>query len=141
MSLAMQRKIEPVDAFTDSVLRRIDRKVLASLSEEQVSAIQEGISSSRPLSKHPFDIRGTVPTFFAHYYFVLLMGRDRRVETQKLEGKRQRGSALAGGMLFFTFALSPLFLVALVILYLVKSDMGIDLVPGEHAWQFLGLWK
>ena len=131
-------KTENVDAYTDSVLRRIDAQVLESLTPDQFKAIKEGISDSRPYSRHPVDLRGLVPFFFARYYFVVLMGRDRRTSTIKEEIKRKQKGALAGGAVFLLFALSPLILAVLVVLYVFKSAGGIDIVEGEHAWEFLG---
>lgn len=132
-------KDQSVDAYTDSVLRRIDPEVLDSLSPDQYNGIKEGISASKPYSRHPVDLRGIVPAFFARYYFVLLMGRDKRTVTVKEELQRKQKGALAGGSVFLLFALSPLLVVVLLVLYVFKSAGGIDLVEGEHAWEFL--WK
>lgn len=130
---------ENVDAYTDSVLRRIDPQVLDSLSPDQLLGIKEGISASKPYSRHPVDWRGVLPTFFARYYFVILMGRDRRTSTIKEEIQRKRKGALAGGALFLMFALSPLLVLVGIVLYVFKSAAGIDVVEGQHAWDFL--WK
>ena len=126
------------DAFTDSVIRRIDPDVMASLTHDQREAIVEAVSSSRPLNRHPIDFRGIAPLFFANYYYVFLMGRDKRYGTQTKEATRRQGTALAGGAVFFLFAISPILVLALIVLYLLKSFAGIDLVQGEHAWEFLG---
>jgi hypothetical protein len=124
---------EKLDAYTDSVLRRIDADVLESLSPDQYEAIKEGISAARPYARHPVDWRGVLPLFFARYYFVLLMGRDRRTSTVKKEITRKQKGAFAGGAMFFLVALSPLMVVALVVLYFFKSAAGIDLISDQHA--------
>ena len=100
-------KEDKYDAFTDSVVRRIDSDVMASLTNDQREAIIDAISSSRPLNKHPIDFRGIAPLFFANFYYVFLMGRDKRTGTQAKEVTRRRGTALAGGVVFFLFAISP----------------------------------
>ena len=137
METPVSEKIPNLDAFTDSVMRRIDRKVLASFTREQLRAIHEGISASRPLSKHPIDVRGIIPLFFTQYYFVLLMGKDRRLATRRIENIRREKSALAGGALFLFFGMSPLILFGLLLLYFMKSAMGIDLFPDKHLWDIL----
>lgn len=129
----------PIDAFTDSVLRRIDPEVRATLSSAQLDAIREAVSAHRPLKDHPVDIRGLIPLFFMRYYFVFLMGRDRRAPTREIEAGRRRKTALFGGGLFFVCAISPLILLALLFLYLLKSSLGIDLFPHQHLWDILHL--
>jgi len=130
-------KDDKLDAYTDSVLRRIDADVLDSLSPDQYNAIKEGISAARPYARHPIDKRGVLPVFFARYYFVFLMGRDKRTSTIKEEISRKRKSGLAGGAMFFVFALSPLILAGLVVLYFVKSAAGVDLMGDQHAWDLI----
>ena len=128
---------DQLDAYTDSVLRRIDADVLDSLSPDQYKAVKEGISAARPYARHPIDKRGVLPLFFARYYFVFLMGRDKRTSTIKEELNRKQKSGMAGGAMFVVFALSPLILAALVVLYFVKSAAGIDLMGDQHAWDMI----
>jgi hypothetical protein len=131
------RNHRPIDAFTDSVLRRIDPEVRATLSPPQLDAIRDAVSAHRPLKGHPVDVRGIIPLFFARYYFVFLMGRDRRAPTRAIEADRRRKTALLGGGLFFVCAISPLILFTLLFLYLLKSSLGIDLLPDTHIWDLL----
>ena len=128
---------DQLDAYTDSVLRRIDTDVLDSLSPDQYKAIKEGVSAARPYARHPIDKRGVLPLFFARYYFVFLMGRDKRTSTVKEELNRKRKGGMAGGAMFFVFALSPLILAALVVLYFLKSAAGVDLMGDQHAWDLI----
>ncbi|MBI2951429.1 hypothetical protein HYY27_05005 [bacterium] len=129
----------PLDAFTESVLRRIDPEVRNTLSPAQLEAVREAVSAHQPLKGHPVDVRGIIPLFFARYYFVFLMGRDRRAPTRAIEADRRRKTALLGGGLFFVCAISPLILLALLFLYLLKSSLGIDLLPEAHLWDLLPL--
>ena len=138
MTQTVTSPAEP-DAFTDSVLRRIDPEVRSTFTDEQQSALVEAISASRPLSKHPVDLRGVVPLVFSHYYFVLLMGPDRRRGTKKLENERRQRTAFAGGILFFLFIISPFLLLGLFLLYTMKSDWGINLMKDKHAYELFGL--
>ncbi|OGG46540.1 MAG: hypothetical protein A3F84_21630 [Candidatus Handelsmanbacteria bacterium RIFCSPLOWO2_12_FULL_64_10] len=138
-STPVARDDSPIDAFTDSVLRRIDPEVRDTLSPAQIEAVRDAVSAHQLLKGHPVDVRGILPLFFARYYFVFLMGRDRRAPTREIEADRRRKTALLGGGLFFVCAISPLILLALLFLYLLKSSLGIDLLPDAHLWDLLPL--
>ena len=131
--------IKDVDAFTHHILNNIDSKVINSLSSMQLSAIKEAIRASQPKKKHSIDIRGVMKLFFARYYFVFLMGRDRRITTQEKEFERRSNVALLGNVSFIIFVLSPFILLTLIALYFLKIGMGIDLFPGEHMGWIFGL--
>ena len=65
------------------------------------------------------------------YYFVFLAGRNRRVLTDR-EQRIQRLVMATTLAVFITFSA----LVGILVLYLVKSALGIDLIPGFSfgAW-------
>ena len=128
-----------VDAFTYHILNNIDNNVLASLSPSHLSSITEAIKASKPKKKHPIDIRGMVKLFFAQYYFVFLMGRDRRISTQELEIERRQDAGLLGNMIFLVFVISPFILLMIIALYFFKIVLGIDLFPGQHMGWIFGL--
>ena len=128
-----------VDAFTYHILNNIDIKVLESLSSIQLSAFKEALRTSQSKKKHSIDIRGVIKLFFAGYYFVLLMGRDRRITTQDKEFERRTNIALMGNIFFIIFVLSPFILLILIALYFFKTGMGIDLFPGKHMGWIFGL--
>ena len=132
---------QPTDPFTYHVMERIDPKVRASLTPAQLSAIKEAISASRPLKNHPIDIRGIIPVFFVRYYFVFLSGRDRRSSTRRLEEKRQWLTSLSGGLMLFFLGLAPLILILVLVLYLIKCTMGINIMTGTHLQDLLTFWK
>ncbi len=64
--------------YTLALMRKIDHMLKEPLSPMQRKEIEEAIHvfSSR---KHPISLRGVLPLHFARLYFVLLMGKDRRV--------------------------------------------------------------
>ncbi len=128
-----------IDAFTNHIINNIDFKVLNSLSSEQLSSIKDAIRAGRPQKKHAIDIRGIVNLFFAKYYFVLLMGRDRRLSTEAVEEERRDKVAILGNILFFIFILFAFLLLAIIALYFFKVFLGIDLVPGKHMGGLIGL--
>ena len=132
--------LEKYDAFTDAIIAKIGPDVFASLTDQQRDAITDAISACRPLSRHPLDIRGTISLFYARYYYVFLMGRDRRHSTSATEADRRQGTELTGGLIFLLFALSPILLLCLLMLYFIKSMLGINLVHGRHAWEVIVDW-
>jgi len=130
-----------MDPFTYHVMERIDPKVRASLTPAQLSAIKEAISASRPLKKHPIDIRGIIPVFFVRYYFVILSGRDRRLYTKRIEEKRRWLTSLSGGLTLFILGVVPLILILVLLLYLIKCTCGIDIMPDIHLKDLLTFWQ
>jgi len=125
------------DPFTHHVLSKISDDVLTSLTPEQLSEISGAISASRPLKKHPIDFRGVITLFFARFYFVLLMGRDRRYSVKAIERERRRNSDIIASILFVFTILSPVIVGIFLLLYFIKSFLGIDIFPNTHLWDIL----
>jgi hypothetical protein len=116
-----------------SLLSRLPLETASSLTDTQLVHIKIAIGSGQ-YRKHKIDVRGTLPVPFKPYrvYFVLLMGRNVR------DLSRQEISITIASLLI----LSSLFMVissllGLVILYLLKSALGINLLDGFS----LGLWE
>lgn len=123
-----------------SLLERMPQDVAASFTEEQLSHLHSALGA-RSWKKHSLDIRSTFPIPFAksRIYFVLLMGRNRR----DLSRREKQISAITFALLVTVFiGLSTLF--GLMVLYLIKWQLGIDLFPDSHFefghW-FWDLWK
>jgi len=122
------------------MLGRMPDKVAASFSEEQLSHLVTAVGS-RSWGNHSLDVRGTLrlPFVKRRFYYVLLIGKNYR----SLSRKEQQisllmATALAGGLAIF----STLF--GLLVLYLLKSALGIDLIDGFSLgiWDwFKGLWR
>ena len=127
------------DAFTFHILKNIDKKTLDTFSPAQLSAVKEAIRATQRSKKHPFDIRGVINLFFAKYYFVLFMGRDRRISTKEAEFDRRHDIALLGNIAFLFFMIVPFILLILIFLYVLKVFAGIDLIPDVHMGRILGL--
>jgi hypothetical protein len=83
--------------------------------------------------KHKIDIRGTIPVPFypSRIYFVLLMGRNIR-NLSRQEKSIAITSILLLTVIFLVFSTS----LGLMILYVFKSALGINLLEGYS----LGLW-
>jgi hypothetical protein len=80
---------------------------------------------------HGLDLRWTLNLWHWHYYFVVLAGRNRRTLTRR--EREVRRMALAA-LLFVVLSISTL--LGILVLYLAKSAMGIDLIPGFS----FGIW-
>ena len=129
----MTTPIHPRDIKNDPVISRLlekmPDKVADSFDEEQLSHIRNAIGA-REWGKHKLDIRGTIKFFKWRYYYVVLAGRNRR----SLSDAEVRFATLVN---FFAVFLLVSILVGLIVLYLVKSALGINLIDG---WS-LGLWS
>jgi hypothetical protein len=96
--------------------------------------------------KHPFDLRFSLPLFFKRYYFVLLMGKDKRSEKELLGPMdvEQRHQSPAAKVAFFSvifiWALLGFLGLTVATLYVVKSIAGINLVAGSSPFQEVMHW-
>jgi hypothetical protein len=122
-----------LDTYTRFVLSHVEPEVIASLTEHQFNSIRDALEKSRPITRHPIDIRGILPLFFVRYYFVLLAGRDRRQKTGDRERGRRSGlSAMLGVSLLLTLVALPVTILMLAAGYALKTFLGIDLMPEAH---------
>lgn len=130
MSLRNNKTNIKRDPFIIGLLKRIPREVSGTFTEEQLLSLKIALGA-RQWGVHPIDIRGTVGFWLWRYYYVFLVGKARRV----LSGKEQRVLRMAeAAFIFFFLTGSALF--GLLILYILKSALGIDLIPGHST----GLW-
>jgi hypothetical protein len=123
-----------IDPFADNIIERIDPKVRASLTPNQLSAIVTAIRDPNT-KKYPIDVRGVLPLFFARYFFVFLVGRDQRALRGRTEELRRHHASWIGVILFALFISVPFLLVLLLFLYLLKLIWGWDIFPAFHIWE------
>jgi hypothetical protein len=121
------------DPSIQRFLARMSVEQAESFSDEQLFSIRNALGA-RNWGHHKVDWRGTlaIPLVPWRAYFVILAGRNRR----RLSVREQHISALmlaALATLFLVFCV----LLGLVFLYLVKSALGIDLLPHFS----LGIWS
>lgn len=128
----MATKIDDIhqDPVITRLLEKMPKKVASSFNEEQLSHLRNAIGA-REWGKHKLDVRGTVKFFKWRYYYVILAGRNRRSLSEK-EVRVARVLTASIIAIFITFAV----LLGLIIIYLIKSALGINLIDG---WS-LGLW-
>lgn len=125
--------------YTVQLIKNIDARVRDSLTPNQMAAIVEASEASRKLGQHPVDLRGVIPLYFAKYYFVFLMGRDRRSISRKQEKRRLEWTSLLAWTLFITVISLPFIVLLVTLLYLFKSSLGLDFIPDEHVSDLLNM--
>jgi hypothetical protein len=125
----------PVDPFTDNIIRRIDPKVRDTFSQTQIEAIIAAVRN--PEKIRPIDLRGTFALYFARYFFVLLVGRDKRAVMEQKEHARRKQASWAGAIGFALLVSLPFLLALFLFFYLLKYFWGLDFVPDFHLWEIL----
>lgn len=129
------------DPFFDAIVRAIPREERDSFSDRQISAISDALTRTRLVSHHIVDARVSIPLYFTRFYAVFLLGKDRRTAARaKVIERRRRGSLLAGLLLVGIVGIGVIvFLLALLfmVLYLLKTALGIDIFPDTHLWDML----
>ena len=123
-----------------NLLSRMPDDVANSFTDTQLLHLKLAIGS-RQWGKHKVDFRGTFPLPFvqSRIYYVFLMGRNHR----ELSRQEKLLSALSVA-LFLTVVTSVSILFGILVLYLIKSALGINIFKdfsfGIWDW-FKGLWK
>lgn len=120
------------DPAIQRLLKRMPESVANSFSTEHLFALREAIGV-RGGRIHGIDFRPTLKLPFLPWsiYLVFLMGSNRRTLTDK----EQYLAVLALLLVFSLFTICLLGFV-LLILYLLKSALGIDVFAGHS----LGIW-
>jgi hypothetical protein len=127
-----KRSLSKEKEVYNDLLKKMDKSVLASFSPVQLKAIQNAINI-RQWRKHSVDIRPTLALPFIpwNFYIVFLVGLNRR----QLSSNEK---IMASAMFLFVFFIMgmTLFGFILIMLYLIKSWLGIDIFPNNS----LGIW-
>ncbi|RAU32017.1 3-phosphoshikimate 1-carboxyvinyltransferase [Pseudomonas sp. RIT411] len=133
----MQDRIKRHDPFIAGLKERLPEELRESFTEEQLEALKLAFGT-RSWGKHSVDLRGTVKFWHRRYYFVFLAGRNYR-QLSRLEQEL----SLLGKATLLAVILLACGLVGLLLLYLLKSALGIDIFPdysfGVWTW-FKGLF-
>ena len=118
------------DPVIIKLLDKVPANMRGSFSDEQLLALKVALGG-RAWGAHAVDARWTLKWWRWQYYFVFLAGRNGRVLTDRERRIQRLSMALfLSGFLLFSAA------VGIVVLYLVKSALGIDLIPGYS----FGVW-
>lgn len=117
------------DPAVQRLLERMPPEVADSFTEPQLAHLRVALGA-RQWGKHRVDVRGTIGVGRWRYYYVLLAGRNIRSEVRQGQLGLWMTSVVA------SVALIALCGLGLVVVYLVKSALGIDLFDDYS----LGLW-
>ncbi|KPZ67794.1 MULTISPECIES: hypothetical protein [Shewanella] len=120
------------DPLIEKVLKRSPSNIAETFTDEQLNAIKMALGPNT-WGGHFLDSRGTFkfPFIKWRFYYVFLLGKNKRAYT-----RREKNMSML--MMFATIGgfilMSTLF--GLLLLYLLKSWLGIDLFPDTS----LGIW-
>jgi len=133
----MQDRIKRHDPFIAGLKERLPEELRESFTEEQLEALKLAFGT-RSWGKHSVDLRGTVKFWHRRYYFVFLAGRNYRQLSRLEQELSLLGKATVPAVILLACGL-----VGLLLLYLLKSALGIDIFPdysfGVWTW-FKGLF-
>jgi hypothetical protein len=126
------------DPAIRSLLERMPKNIQSTFTDEQLAHLKIAIGA-RQWGNHTVDCRGVVKLFKYRYYYVFLAGRNRR----ELSAKEQKIARFTQAV-FLSLAVTFTILLTLLVLYLVKSALGIDIFAGYSfgVWSwFMGLFN
>lgn len=114
-------------------LTQLDPDVQASLTPQQWAELERVIDLAIPKSAPKLvDLRFEVDLLISRYFIVLMVGKDRRRTSRSapVSWLTQFGNWMAAVLLLLGFNLAISTSVVMAA-YLVKSALGIDLMPGH----------
>ena len=118
------------DPAIRSLLNRMPKSIQTTFTDDQLAHLKIAIGA-RQWGNHAVDCRGVIKLFKYRYYYVVLAGRNKR----ELSAKEQRIAKL-GQALVLSVVLTLSVVLMLLITYLVKSALGIDIFEGYS----FGVW-
>lgn len=125
----------PDSAFVTRFRTRMPDVVARSFDEDQLRAIVSAFGTRR-WKRHSIDMRITLPFLGRHFYFVVLGGPERRSPVRRQADRATHPLATLGNTMFAVIFFGSLLISVFVVLYLIKSVLGIDL---NHQYS-LGLY-
>ena len=102
--------------------------VARSFSDRQLKAISCAFGTRR-WRDHTLDRRWLIPLFGHSYYFVLLAGAERRSRQRRLRDRLLHPLISIGNGMVAALFFAGILISLLVSLYVIKSLLGIDLLP------------
>jgi len=119
-----------LDPKIKGLLDRIPEGFDKDFTDEQLLGLNIALGK-RSWRDHPIDFRHSIGLLKWRYYFVFIAGRD-------LRGSRLQDRPLIKGaeVLFLTFLVIFMMLLGMLLAYLLKSALGIDILPNFS----FGIW-
>ena len=126
----MKNQSIQTDPVITKLLDKVPSEMRDSFSDAQLVALKVALGG-RTWGAHAVDARWTLKWWRWQYYFVFLAGRNRRVLTDREQTIQRLAMATV-----LAVVLTIGTVLGVLILYLVKSALGIDLIPGFS----FGVW-
>lgn len=120
----------PEANFEKALREKLPEHTADTFSEAQIHALYRIFGDSQ-WKKHPVDLRATLGVWRWRYYVRLVAGRDKRALTRR---EQQLGLAMRILLIVGVAAVSTL--LGLLLIYLGKSGLGIDVIPNFS----FGIW-
>lgn len=124
---------QPADPFQKLFFSRIPKDVAESFSPAQLDAVKLAFGA-RSSGAHAVDLRFTVPIAGRSWYVVLLAGRVRRMRKhlhyRGMLKRLMRRMWRTGNALIATLMVLLGMFALLIVLYVGKRALGIDIFPG-----------
>ena len=114
-------------------LSRLASPIRESLTPEQLEAFHQVLSEAIPKpSAKLVDLRFVIDLIFSRFYVVLFIGKDRRTKQRRYmpHALTKAGNAIAVIVILLGANLTISAFI-LLLAYLLKSAIGIDLLPGH----------
>lgn len=114
-------------------MNQISVQILEKLSVEERENIYSVIQTAIPRSTPKLiDLRFVIDIVFARYFVVLMVGRDIRKQQRhyQVSGITKIANIIAAILLVIAMSLL-ISSVTILVIYLIKSALGIDLFPGH----------
>lgn len=119
------------DPAIRSLLERMPKTIQTTFTDEQLAHLKIAIGA-RQWGNHAVDCRGVAKLFKYRYYYVFLAGRNRR----ELSAKEKKITKITQAFILSS-AVTFIILFTLLVLYLLKSALGIDIFEGYS----FGVWS
>lgn len=119
---------------SEAYLSMLEPEILASFTPTQLQAIHLMLEAAIPKpSPKIVDLRFGIDLIFSRFYVVLLLGQEKRRYRRHYipRGIARIGNTIVAILLLISMNLL-ISLSILLLLYLAKSAVGIDLFPQEH---------
>jgi hypothetical protein len=123
------------DPFLRQFFERIPAKTAKSFSSDQLLAIKMAFGA-RSWGVHRIDLRFSIPLL--RYYFVLVMGPEKRSGERRSSDKRFHPVATLGNGFVLLVSVALLAVPAAVAAYAVKSGLGINVSESAGVHDTLG---
>ena len=116
------------DPFLQELYARIPKDIIPTFTESQLTALRIAYGA-RSRGAHVVDLRPTIKFFRRRFYFVFLMGAERRAPTRKSFDTLHPVWTFANAV-FLAVSLMVLLFALMGLLYTAKVSAGIDVFPG-----------